>query len=192
MSEDELGYFYNVQSLRGDDIFPDGWNLERTKQLDLDEFESFYADHSGGLLPKGLDLTSELLEDDLIQNLYKECGLTRRRILYSLREKGRLRLIIDVQNSDIGLNLSEITNAMSCYFLSPEPFPSPILRSVIFKLANHYKKWDHPVTVFPYNENILSDIEADKTYTLWTLDITRGGSDFVDTVHKYCRLDSGS
>ncbi len=53
VSEDELGYFYNVQSLRGDDIFPDGWNLERTKQLDLDEFESFYADHSGGLLPKG-------------------------------------------------------------------------------------------------------------------------------------------
>lgn len=192
VSEDKLGYFYNVESFQGDEGFPEGWLLEKAESLDLQEFESFYAEKSGGLLTKGLDLTSDLYDDDQIENLYKECGLKRRREVYSLRENGRLKMIVDVQNSDIGLNLSEITNAISCYFLSMEPFPPTVLRSVIFKLANHYQKWNHPVTVFPNDSTILGDIVPDKTYTLWTLDITRGGGDFVDMVHKYCRFDTDS
>lgn len=187
VSEDTLGYFYNVNAFRGAQYLPEGYVLDSATSFDIKEFTEFYRKSSGGMLQKALDLTPEYFEDREIEKAYQDYGLSHSRKVYALREKGRLKALVDMQCSDLGLNLSEITNAITFYFSSTSPCQLAALQATVFSLANKYEKWQHPVMIYPNDEYLIPELTPDKEYVLWVLNIAAGSPTYMDWLYRFCR-----
>jgi hypothetical protein len=163
------------------------WELEKATPADLAEFRGFYDKHSGGLLPEALDLTPGSYGDDTLAQVYTHNGLNRQRQVYALRHQKCLKALIDVQNSDLGLNLSEITNATTVYVLDTMACHRDVLRFVVCGLTIRYNKMQHPLMFFPKDYLAYYNIPTDKEYTLWTLSVTRASESYMDWMNRYCR-----
>ena len=163
-----------------------GWALEPATISDLVEFHGYYQNVSGGLLPKVLDMVPEELGDQTLTETYKANGLTRKRELYVLRYKNTPKALIDVQSTDLGLNLSEITNAITVYLIDPSPEYFDMVRFAIHKFALQQNKMSDPVMFFPNNYLNLCGFHVDKEYTLWCLDISLGSESYMAWMNRYC------
>jgi len=164
----------------------DNWTLEPAAISDLTEFHGYYQSISGGLLPEVLDMTAEEFGNQTLTETYQACGLTRKRELHVLRCQGNPKALIDVQSSDIGLNLSEITNAITVYLIDPSPDYFEMVSFAVHEFASQRNKMSDPVMVFP--NSFLSDcnFHVDKEYTLWCLDISLGSESYMDWMNRYC------
>ena len=154
---------------------------------DLVEFQSYYQSISGGLLPEVLDLGLDAFDDQSLAEAYKANGLIRQRVLYVLRHLDIPIALIDVQSSDFGLNLSEITNSITVYLIDPVPDYFDKISLAIYKLAMQYGKMSDPVMFFPNNYLSLCGFSADKEYTLWSLDISLGSESYMAWMNRFCR-----
>ena len=163
-----------------------GWVLEPVTISDLTEFYGYYQNTSGGLLPEGLDLIPEEFGDQTLSETYKNCGLTRKRELHVLRYQGNPKVLIDIQSSDFGLNLSEITNAITIYLIDPSPDYFDMICFAILKFAMQQDKMSDPVMAFPSNYLDSCGFHVDKEYTLWCLDISLGSEPYMDWMNRYC------
>ncbi|MCD6580502.1 MAG: hypothetical protein J7K90_01765 [Desulfuromusa sp.] len=184
-SIDTFTYYSDFEVFRGCRDIPEGWSLQPADPDDVQEFNGFYQHRFGGLLPDALDLTPEHYKSDEITALYKKNGLSRNRYIWALKNQGVLKVLIDVQNSDLGLNLSEITNATTCYFLTEKKFPLNVLQSALFSLSQEYHKWSHPVMLFPSNQELLPDIHLNRQYSLWILNLTEGGESYMKWLYRF-------
>lgn len=189
VSETKFGYFYNINKLRCSDDLPDEWHISPASRFDIIEFSSYYQSQEESLLINALDLTPEGYQDKIIEQLYNDCGLTRTRKVYAIKKAGNLTALVDVQNSDPGLNLSEITNAVTFYFMPPEIIPLDIFKTISYGLVKKYKKWNHPLMIYPFMEDWCHDIAPDKSYVLWILEIAKGSDTYMDFLYKYVRND---
>ena len=165
----------------------DGWTLEPATTSDLVEFQGYYQNISGGLLPDVLDMVPGEFDDQTLTETYKSNGLIRKRELHVLRYQNAPKALIDVQSSDFGLNLSEITNAITVYLIDPSPDYFDMLRFVIHKFALQQDKMSDPVMFFPNNYLNLCGFNVDKEYTLWSLDISSGSESYMTWMNRYCR-----
>jgi hypothetical protein len=179
---DAASFGYDPGELAGD------WALERANAADIIEFRGFYTKVSGGLLPDALDLTPQGFGDPTVAETYAANGLTRQRWLYALRHRHTLKALIDIQDSDLGLNLSEITNATTVYILDTEACHRDVLRFVISALAIRHSKMNHPVMFYPSSYLAHYNIASDKEYTLWALNMkTDYGQTYMEWMNRYCR-----
>ncbi len=140
-------------------------------------------------MPESLDLVPEEFNDQTLSKAYRENKLSRHRQLYALRYQNSPKALIDVQTSDLGgLNLSEITNAITVYLIDP---PSPdyfnMISYAIRQLSLQKEKMSDPVMFFPNNYLIDCGLRADKEYTLWSLDISLGSQSYMAWMNRYCR-----
>jgi hypothetical protein len=163
------------------------WVLERATPADLKEFRGFYDKISGGLLPEALDLTPQGYRDETLAQVYSSNGLSRQRQIYALRNQKSLKALIDIQNSDLGLNLSEITNATTVYVLDTLACHREVIRHVICNLTIRYNKLHHPVMFFPRSYLAHYNIPSDKEYTLWALDVVKAAESYMSWMNKFCR-----
>ncbi|MFO7576992.1 MAG: hypothetical protein R6W66_04615 [Pelovirga sp.] len=188
-SLDELAYFHDASHFRGGETLPEPWSLTPATPADIALFSAFYRNHSGGLMPQALDLTSENYCHPEISETYAAHGLKRTRELFALRYAGNLQALVDVQNSDAGLNLSEITNAISFYFLSwQDPQAAKeAMDAVIARFVTRYQKQKHPVMIYPMDAAKAFGLNPDKSYVLWVLDIVTGSESYMDWLNKFCR-----
>jgi hypothetical protein len=188
-SLDPLAYLKDAASFGCDpgDLTGD-WVLERAKTADIIEFRGFYNKVSGGLLPDALDLTPQGFDDQTLTDTYAANGLTRQRWVYALRHQHTLKALIDVQNADLGLNLSEITNATTVYVVDTDACHRDLLRFVVSALAIRHNKMNHPVMFFPADYLAHYNIASDKEYTLWALNVkTDYGQAYMEWMNRYCR-----
>lgn len=164
-----------------------GWTLEPVITSDLVDFYGYYQNISGGLLPNVLDLVPEEFGNQTLTETYKANGLTRKRELHVLRYQDTPKALIDVQSTDLGLNLSEITNAITVYLIDPSPDYFDMVRFAIHKMALQQGKMSDPVMLFPNNYLNLCGFHVDKEYTLWSLDISLGSESYMAWMNHYCR-----
>ena len=146
---------------------PEGWQITETGSEDLRELAGFYNQSSGGLLLDALDLVPEKLYSDGLSKEYEQQGLTRLRYLYSLKRNGLLRAVFLVNKSDVGLNLSDITNCVKVFVTDSKEFKAEILQAAISKIANKTDKKDFPVLIYPAAFADEKQIPYYKTYNLW-------------------------
>ncbi len=163
------------------------WTLETATASDIGEFYQYYKATFGGLLPDALDMVPDGFDDQTLAETFQVNGLIRQRELHVLRYQGLPKSLIDVQSSDFGLNLSEITNSISVFMieLNPEYFDS--VCSAVANLALNHKKLSDPVMFFPNNYLSLCGRKADKEYILWALDIAQGVESYMTWMNRYCR-----
>ncbi len=163
------------------------WVLEKATPADLVEFRGFYQKVSGGLLPDALDLTPDGYRDDSLAVTYSTNGLNRQRQVYALRQQQSIKALIDVQNSDLGLNLSEITNATTVYVLDPVACHREVIRFAVCNLAIHHQKMNHPVMFYPNTYLPRYNIPVDREYNLWALSIVHASESYMAWMNRYCR-----
>lgn len=169
-SIDKMAYFLGKKNHDAGDL-PDGWSISQTSAEDLNELDNFYEHSSGGLMIHALDLDPSMVNSENIDNEYKRLGFKRERRLFSLKNGPTLKAIFMVNVSDIGLNMSDLTNCIHVLVLDSEDFSCYILNLALAKLSTYYEHEEMPVLLFPHSYAEEQSIPYDKTYNLLVLGI---------------------
>lgn len=165
-SLDTFAYFHFHKTFEHQD-FPVSWALTETQPEDLFELESFYKYVSGGLMLNALDLEPDMINSDELNKEYQRLGFKRERHLFSLKRDGALKAVITVTVSDIGLNLSNLTNCIHVFVLDSDDLPRGTLYSSLSMLTEYYEQDKIPVLIYPLSYVERQSIPHEKIYNLW-------------------------
>ena len=146
------------------------WELSPAKNEDLLNLEAFYQKQSDGLMLKGLDLTPEQPDDQELNTSYEMAGFHRRQSLFALRRKGATVAIFVVLRSEVGLNLSNLTNAITVIVLDSKALPREAFFTAVSMLSSKYPQKKIPILTYPKGYVVSQDIKIEKHYNFWVLD----------------------
>jgi hypothetical protein len=161
---------------------PDGWRINAATADDLLELKGFYDQLSGGLMLEALDLTPEKADCNDLSREYRKLGLTRDRQLYAMKKNGQLVAVFLVNISDVGLNLSDITNCIKIFTTNCEQVNPAILQAAIFEVARLSGKDDFPVLLYPTAVADDCGIAYEKIYNLWICSL-----EYSDAYFRYLK-----
>jgi len=146
---------------------------------DLLELERFYEHESGGLMFHALDLEPGLIDSNDLNNEYQKLGFKRERHLFSLKRNGTLKAVIIINVSDIGLNLSNLTNCIHVFILDSDDFHRNILYHFLSLLTSYYDQHEIPVLIYPLRHTENLSMPYEKNYNLWVLNVPRSGDRYL-------------
>lgn len=180
-SIDTLAYFHYEKKfdLQWKDDGP--WELAPAKNEDLLNLEAFYLRQSGGLMLQGLDLTPDPLDDQELNISYEMAGFQRQQSLFALRHRGATVAVFVVLITEIGLNLSNLTNAITVLILDQQSLPRDAFFTAISMLAAKFPQNRVPVLTYPKDYVETHMIETEKHYNLWILNCRT-----TDPYLEYC------
>jgi hypothetical protein len=170
-SIDSFAYFHYQRSYstEWDDSGP--WGLSRTTSEDLVELEAFYAHCSGGLMLHAIDMEPGMIDCGELDREYRQLGFKRERHLFSVTKDGILKAVIMLVISDVGMNLSDLTNCIKVFVVDEVDFPRDMLYLMLSCITLKFNKDDVPVLVFPAAYAETHDIPFDKIYNMWILNL---------------------
>lgn len=168
-SLDEMAYLHVNREFSGLQRMSDAWSLTATVRGDLQELESFYEDQSGGLMIEALDLESSMLEGGDLAKEYAAIGFRRERHLFSLKMHGSLVAIFMINFSDVGLNMSDLTNCVNVFVLDGEELTKDILSMTLSILFIRFNQEQMPVLIYPQSYADSQQISYERSYSLWVL-----------------------
>jgi hypothetical protein len=165
-----FAYFYHRNSNRKNTSLKKA-GLKHVTPEDLLEFADFYEHRSGGLMVEALDLVPERAEEDILRDVYSEEGFYRERNLYSMKKNNRLKAIIMAYRSDIGLNLSELTNGLHVWVLDSDGLSQDEFKKALNALAATFEQPFVAVNLYPRRAAERFSIKYEKEYTLWIMEM---------------------
>ena len=165
---------YRIQSAQN--TLPDKWSLREFSAEDSYSLEQFYRNQSGGLLLRALNLGHEHSSDVKLEELYRNYGFIRKWKVYSLTHAHDLKAVLIVNQSDLGLNLSELLNGIKIIVTDPYGLPWDVLSSAIDQLTGTYTVDSIPVLVYPHTYLEDSNVSYEKQYYMWIMDTQYGGN----------------
>ena len=166
-SLDGFAYLHFKNPARSQSQLPADWQISETRHNDLTDLADFYDHISGGLMLDAIDMTPEKLDCNDLSKEYSKAGLIRQRQLYSLKKNGRLKAVFLVNTSNVGLNLSDITNCVKVFVTDSEQLDADTLRAAISAVAETTGKDDFPALLYPVSFADEQKIEYEKIYNLW-------------------------
>jgi hypothetical protein len=166
-SLDRFAYLPFKNLTRSQTQLPADWQISETRHDDLRDLADFYDHVSGGLMLDAIDLTPEKLDCDELSKEYSKAGLIRQRQLYSLKKEGTLKAVFLVNTSNVGLNLSDITNCVKVFVTDSEQLDADTLRAAVSAVAEISGKDDFPTLLYPASFADEQKIECEKFYNLW-------------------------
>jgi hypothetical protein len=180
-SVDTLSYFHYEKKfdLHWKDNGP--WELAPAKNEDLLNLEAFYRKKSGGLMLHGLDLTPERPDEQELNTSYEMAGFQRHQSLFALRRKGATVAVFTVLRTEVGLNLSNLTNAISVIILDQQALPREAFFTAISMLASKFPQKKIPILAYPKEYVVNQAINIEKHYNLWVLDCRN-----LDPYFEFC------
>jgi hypothetical protein len=179
-SLDGFACFHVNNRSRSTPDLPDSWRISETQPEDLQELSDFYEHMSGGLTLEAMDLKPEKMNCHDLSDEYRQLGLTRARHIYSLKKNGQLKAVLVANISDIGLNLSDITNCIKVFVTNKVEFSAGIVQAAISKVADITGKEDFPTLLYPAAFADEQKISYEKIYNLWILNLQ-----YSDPYFKY-------
>ena len=150
---------------------PEWIELEPSQPEDLAELLSFYKHFAGGLMLQALDLIPDLPDYTELSTKFQLQGFKRQRLLFSLRERGTLKAIIMVNISDVGLNMSDLTNCIQIFFLDAGNIERTVLYAVFSRLCQHYDDDEIPILVYPVSCAEANGLICEKIYNFLVLSV---------------------
>jgi len=166
-SVDAFAYFHykNTSSIKHG--LSGQWELAETRREDLVELENFYERESGGLMLSALDLEPEMADFDELVKEYQKLGFKREKLLFSLKMYKKLKAIVMVNISDIGLNLSDLTNGIKVIVLDPDDLSRETLNEMLSLVTEKTGQENTSILLFPATYAEQKDILFEKIYNLW-------------------------
>jgi hypothetical protein len=111
---------------------------------------------------------------------FGKLGLKRERQLYALKRKNRLQAVVMVNIADIGLNLSDLTNAITLFVLDQRELTNGMVCEALSDLMKSLGQEQLPVLIYPEAAAESLKIPIEKRYVMWSL-----MPHFSDGFHRY-------
>ncbi len=153
----------------------EGWTLTDARDEDLAELRDFYKGTSGGLMIRAFDMVTGRSDTGALSKEYEKLGFKRQKALYALKRGQSLGAVVMVLVSDIGLNMSNLTNCIHVFVVNSEKLPRGTLLHSLRKLAHYYDADEVPILVYPMAYAETQGIPFDKIYNLWAFDTAYTG-----------------
>ena len=169
-SLDLFAYFHHRKDRETGAEFTNHWQLTALQKEDLRDLHTFYESRSGGLMLQTLHLSPERFDCSGITDTYHRIGLKRERHLFALRYRDKLSAIVMANVADLGLNMSELTNAVTIIVVNETQLTQDILETVLTKISHHYESNEIPVLLYPQQATRQMGIVEEKQYMLWAYD----------------------
>lgn len=173
-SQDLFAYLEIRSSESMSASLPAGWSLELFSREHRSALEQYYEHASGGLLMDVLLEDPDEEKEPEIEAAYLRYGMKRRIQAFSLVHDGRLKAVLWQNESDLGLNLSELLNAIKIVVVDPQHLSWMTLKAAIGELAAAYAMEHVPVLLFPASYLSEQEIRPDKNYMMWIMDVQYG------------------
>ena len=179
-SIDTFAYYHHRCDLTRQAHLPESWQLDEISEIDLMELENFYQHVSGGLMLEATDLRPNCLNMDTLSEEYERLGLNRDRHLFAVRQHHQLKAVVMVNLTNLGLNLSDLTNCIKVFVIDPQAFSAKILDATLDAVAAAFQKSDMPALLYPAVYADEKGIGYEKQYNLWAFSLQ-----FSDQYFKY-------
>ncbi len=171
-SMDSFAYYCYPKKVRTKNL-SDEWSLEPSSPHDLEELERHYKHCSGGLMLDAMNLKPDLAEfDSTINHEYERMGFNRQQYCHSLKKNQELKAVFITLTSNIGLNMSDLTNCIHAIVFDTENIKLETLNcSLDFLIEKYYSQDNVPVLLSPVKFADDLRIEYEKIYNLWIIDL---------------------
>ncbi len=164
-SIDDFAYLSFEAAPGDDDWDTEGrWELTATRKGDLVDLRGYYEKISGGLMLDAFDLTPESMGNCSLSDEYANSGFKREVHLMSIRKNGELKAVLAVNKTDIGLNFSDLTNALQVFVVDGCGFKQKDFKFMLSLAALKFQIKKFPVMVFPTAYMTNNNIPFEKTY----------------------------
>jgi hypothetical protein len=189
-SVDSMAYLHFDKQGRRPDALPAAWSLTAAQPLDLSQLRSSYDADGGGLMMTALELGPG--QHDGVAALcetYRQIGFRRRRQLYSLKHEGCLKAVIMLNQADLGLNMSDLTNCMTVFVVDADTLDRETLEAALATLADAFEGDQVPVLLHPHRYAAHRGFACEKQYSLWALKLndTDRFYDYIAKLLKFAR-----
>jgi hypothetical protein len=166
---------------------PRGWSLHESTNSELWQLEQFLKHSSGGLLFDVLNLGKRDLTEDSLEKVSQRLGFTRKWAVYSLVNSGCLKSVLIVNQSDVGVNLSEVLNGITVLVIDAESLPREVLYAAVAQLTGVYQSDTIPLLIYPSTYSDVMHIPIEKRYQLW-ITYMRHSNKFLEYVRRHFRM----
>jgi hypothetical protein len=186
-SEDTFAYLHFTADPAAGRVLPEAWELMEATDDDLQELKIFYEFGSGGLMLDALSLEPGNTDESTITEEYRKLGFRRQRCLFALKCRGALKALLICTLSDIGLNLSDLTNCIKMIVIDPEGLSLKISRICFSELIHRMNKREMPVMIYPLEFAEQAEMQIEKRYNLWVLK-ARNSDDYFRYLNRLLRF----
>ena len=164
---------------------PEGFTLRECLPDDFKVFRDFYEKSSGGLLFEAFrpDLDMKPLEDK-----FQSRGFKRGCRTYCLCQNDKHLAFFIVNQSDLGLNLSDLLNGIQIFVIDESNLTRATLEAALRVLSGVYPVRQVPVLVYPADCLARAGIEPDKKYQLWIMTGDPYSELFTDYMRRKFRI----
>jgi hypothetical protein len=114
-------------------------------------------------------------------------GFTRKWEVYSLVNSGCLKSVLIVNQSDVGVNLSELLNGITVLVIDTESLPWEVLSPAVAQLTGVYHSDSIPLLIYPSVYCDVKKIPSEKKYQLW-ITYMRHSNKFLEYVRRHFRM----
>jgi hypothetical protein len=140
----------------------------------LIEFKKFYEHESGGLMLDALDIKPGTIDHGDLPKEFQKFGFKREKYLFSLKNDVNLTAVFMVNISDVGLNMSDLTNCIKVFVVDATDLSKDILYLTLSHLSEKFDQSEIPVMIYPVSFAETQFIPYEKLYQMWVLDTQYG------------------
>jgi hypothetical protein len=165
------------------------WTLREINTNDLVILRKFYESSSGGLFLSalGLETSSRSMKIN-----FAKAGFKRDYRTYCLYFKEKHITFFIVNQSDLGLNLSDLLNSIKIIVLEQNKLTWAILSAAINNLADTFAEENIPLLIYPSNYLSSQNIAEEKQYALWILDTYNAVEEYLAYMNNLLKLKPGN
>nr|MDJ0876048.1 hypothetical protein [Desulfobacterales bacterium] len=189
-SQDDFAYFHLEPSDESDRRLPADWSLAPSDENDMQELKHWFQSQNGGLMLDCLDLDPQLFASQELNEEYRQHGFVKDRQLISLRRNNRVQACIAIHRTDIGLNLSDLTNCVKVLLIDQRQLSRRILETALHLVfQSHALGPDMPILLHPAKFAEQKALPVEKNYCLWILNTRYSDKyfGFLDRMFKLVR-----
>lgn len=177
-STDAFAYFHQKASFPIDAILPAEWRLRSVSTEDILDLQSVYEKNAGGLMLRAMGVGVDADDFNNLADDYRKVGLIRDRHLLALEKNGALKAVIMLNLSDLGLNMSDLTNSITIFILNRTGLFADVIHSVAAQLVKQFNQPYLPVLLYPSADAEALQIKVEKEYIFWALNTNYGDGYF--------------
>ncbi len=185
-SIDDFAYF-NFEAVPAEDGAKTGrWKLTATSKGDLEDLQGCYENNSGGLLLDAFDLTPESMGINTLSDEYSKSGFKREIHHMSIKKNGELKAVLAVNRTDVGLNFSDLTNALQMYIVDGSGVKPQDFKFILSLVAAKFDMKQFPVMVYPAEFMTDNNIPYEKIYRCNVIS-SQFWDDYMRYLHKFMK-----
>lgn len=169
---------------------PVSWEVSRCSERDVHELSEWYERVSGGLMVESFCLKGASEDEEPLGETYARSNLKRGYFLAKLTRKGKTKAYFLVDQSNAGVNLSDLLNSIKVMVADPEGLTKDILMRAVGSMESLYRTKKVPVMIYPVSYADEAGIEYEKRYALWVLS-SRCGDDYSEHLKEKAKFKVG-